>query len=330
MLSQRQPVWWTAKFASAIDSSSEQPLSVSVIIRNRNEAVYLRQVLLALSAQAVSQLELVLVDDTSRDDSVAVARSYGAIVVQLPEGEFTYGRALNAGLSVASGDICVILSAHSLPLGNGFINSCVAPFRDPRTAAVRCVYVGKGSDLTRWTAPEILNASSTLQDVISRGPLASGCAIRRSVWLEIPFDENVLSAEDKLWASSVLQAGYTILSPCDAFYLYIKPIPPAVSLRNEDRDLRAIFNATGERFGPATVGSSTTFARAARRIVTGVPRAVFTVVNQELTRIRLRLAFPDFPAQTVSDKGAREGARLASNVRDFISQDHSASAYRDY
>jgi rhamnosyltransferase len=310
--------------------TAREQLSVSVIIRNRNEAVHLRQVLLALSAQAVSRLEIVLVDNASRDDSVAVARGHGATVVHLPEGEFTYGRALNVGLSVASGDICVILSAHSLPLGTGFMNSCLAPFSDPRTAAVRCVYVGKGSDLTRWTAPEVLTASSTLRDIVAKGPLASGCAIRRSVWLEIPFDENVIAAEDKLWASLVLQAGYTILSPCNAFYLYMKRVPPAVSLRYQDRDSRAVFHATGVRFGPAAIGRSITVAHAAWAIVTGVPRAAFSVVNQELTRIRLRLAFPDFPTKTVSDKGAGKGARLALAVRDFISQNHSASAYRGH
>ena len=132
-----------------------------------------------LSLQDVKDIQIVLVDDDSTDDSVEVARSYGATVITLSASSFTYGRALNLGMDEAAAEVCIILSAHSLPLGLGFIRQCVQPFEDKRVAAARCVYVGKGADLTRWMQPEMLDAAG---DYVSRGPLASGCVIRRSVW----------------------------------------------------------------------------------------------------------------------------------------------------
>jgi len=271
---------------------------VSVIIRNRNEGVFLEQVLLALSVQTGARLELILVDNASTDASVVIALRYGANVIHLKEAEFSYGKALNVGLAAASGEICIILSAHSLPLGRGFASSCVAPFEDPEVAAVRCVYAGKWSDMVRWTAPETLKIPATLDEIVSKGPLGSGCAIRRDVWAKIPFDERTLSAEDKLWAMSVVKAGYKIISPCDAFYFYLKPISPTAALRYNYRDLRALFHATGERLGAAKVGVSDTILRSIWAILILAPRSAFVVVHREWTRMRLRLTFPHKAVRT--------------------------------
>lgn len=289
---------------------------ISVIIRNRNESVFLEQVLLALSVQTGPRLELILVDNASTDASAVIAIGYGANVIHLKEGEFSYGKALNVGLAAASGEICIILSAHSLPLGRGFASSCLAPFEDPEVAAVRCVYAGKWSDMMRWTAPETLKIPATLDEIVSKGPLGSGCAIRRDVWAKIPFDERTLSAEDKLWAMSVVKAGYKIISPCDAFYFYLKPISPTAALRDNYRDLRALFHATGERLGAAKVGTSDTVLRSLWAIVILAPRAAFVVVHREWTRIRLRLTFPHKAARTdavsvSTSRRATESANLS-------------------
>lgn len=266
---------------------------VSVVIRNRNEATHLSQVLRALSVQSSVAWELIVVDNESTDDSIEIARGYGAKLVSLAEDAFTYGHALNEGLALATADVCVILSAHSLPLGRQFLQGCLAPFEDPLIAAARCVYVGKGSDAIRWTVPEILNASSSIEDIISKGPLASGCVIRRSVWTAIRFDETAIAAEDKLWAIRVLRAGYSIASPCDAFYLYLKVLSPSELLRKNDLELRAVFSVTGKRFDNATARPPSTLMRALWAIATEAPRAVASVVHREVTRLRLRRAFPD-------------------------------------
>lgn len=221
-------------------------VSVSVIIRNRNEAEHLAKVLVALSVQS-TPVEIILVDNGSTNGSVEQAKRHGAKIVHLKD--FTYGRALNVGLREATGEICVILSAHSLPLGREFIANCVQPFHDPKVAAVRCVYTGKTADELRWIAPEVLDSAATLDEIISKGPLASGCAIRRSVWEKIPFDETVTAAEDKLWAREVLKVGYTIISPCEAFYSYLKVVSPHQRRVIGRREAQAVFDATGERLG---------------------------------------------------------------------------------
>jgi len=196
-------------------------LTASVIIRNRNEGGYLTVVLEALAAQS-QRPEVILVDNESDDDSVAIARASGCRIVTLPKTSFSYGRALNVGMQAATGDVCILLSAHCLPLGRYFIVEALKPFADVKVAAARCLHVEKFADLVRWTRPEILTYPLADAVIFQKGPLANGCAIRRAVWAEVPFDEEVVASEDKLWAREVLTRGYSIYSPCSALYFYMK------------------------------------------------------------------------------------------------------------
>jgi hypothetical protein len=265
--------------------------SVSVVIRNRNESRYLRQVLTALRHQTVRPREIVVVDNDSTDESVATALELGATVVPLARDAFSYGRALNVGMRAATGEVCVILSAHALPLGPGFLESCAAAFHDAGTAAVRCVHVGKQVDLLRWCDAEMLDGRSSVEEIVSRGPLANGCAVRRSTWEVVPFDEAIEAAEEKVWAAEVLARGYRILSPCPAFYAYLKPIAPAAARRKNFRELRAVYEALGQRVGALRGGLPGALADALRTLGVGVPRSIVRTAHAELVGAALHLAF---------------------------------------
>src|SRR5210317_1847235 len=122
-------------------------VAISVLIRSRNEVRYLRPTLAALAAQTRPH-QVVLVEDHSTDGSVELARKHGAVVVSLDR--FTYGYGLNRGLEACTGDVVVILSGHSIPVGPHFLEECARPFEaDPNVGGVRLVYAGKGVDATR-------------------------------------------------------------------------------------------------------------------------------------------------------------------------------------
>ncbi|MGE0451334.1 MAG: glycosyltransferase family 2 protein [Vicinamibacterales bacterium] len=271
----------TAEASVALD------LMPTVVIRNRNESAHLQLVLAALAAQDVPH-SVVVVDNASDDDSVEVARRAGATVVPLSKGAFTYGRALNVGLAQASGSVCVILSAHSLPIGPSFLRNCLEPFADPRVAATRCLYAGKRADAQRWMAPETLTSSSDVDTVVSKGPLASGCAVRRRVWEEIPFDETASAAEEKLWALAVLARGYTISSPCHAAYTYLKPIGPVDAILKNGRELIEIHRRTGQKLGFLRRGASAASVDMAVALFRRAPAAAWRAVQEECARTYVR------------------------------------------
>lgn len=89
---------------------NEHPL-VSVIIPNWNGASLLPACLDALRAQTYPALEILLVDNASRDDSVDIVRcGYPEVhLVELPENLGLTG-GVNAGIRVASGEIIALLN----------------------------------------------------------------------------------------------------------------------------------------------------------------------------------------------------------------------------
>jgi len=256
----------------------------SVIIRNRNEMQHLKSVLRALQVQDTPH-EVIVVDNCSDDGSVALAQSLGARVV--PVRDFSYGRALNIGMAEAANEVCVILSAHSLPMGPHFLSACQDALRNPSVAGARCVYAGKGSDTLRWLDPERLVGSES-PDHASKGVLASGCVIRRSTWCSIPFNEHVRAAEDKLWSEAVLRAGWEIVSPAPAFYSYLQPVSALAEARKNYVELQELHKYTG-----ATVGlAATPYPALFRSVVTAPMQGGIPATRLSLLRLWLRYRFP--------------------------------------
>ena len=83
---------------SSVRHMTQLPLPVTAIMGTIDEAANLR-VLLPRLAPIVR--EIVVVDDTSRDDSVTVARAYGAIVIERPK-RLGIGSAVYAAVARAS------------------------------------------------------------------------------------------------------------------------------------------------------------------------------------------------------------------------------------
>lgn len=220
---------------------------VSVVIRVRNEGAALRRVLGALKAQDLKPMEVAVVDNDSSDDSRAVARQYGAKILQISWADFTYGRALNLGIENMSGEFICILSAHSLPIGPGFLRSALAPFCDEKVAAVRCLSVTSRKEMENWTQPTMLEWPLEIETVISSAPVNCASMIRRSVWEEIPYDETLASVEDKFWAFRVLKSGYRICNST-AVYLYLRDFCFSDKVRAHHRDRMEFFRKTGRQW----------------------------------------------------------------------------------
>lgn len=90
-----------------------EPLSCSVIVPVRDDAVELRGLLEALARQRELALEIIVVDNGSTDDSAAVARAAGCTVLTHPVPSIAAAAA--AGYDAARGDLIVRCDADSRP-----------------------------------------------------------------------------------------------------------------------------------------------------------------------------------------------------------------------
>jgi glycosyltransferase involved in cell wall biosynthesis len=112
---------------------------VSVVIPCYNQAHFLAEAIESVRAQTVTDVEIIVVDDGSTDDTLAVARQLGVrCVTQRNQGQ---GAARNHGLSLASGEFIVFLDSddrlrpHALETGLRLLSE----HPDCVLAAGRCV-----------------------------------------------------------------------------------------------------------------------------------------------------------------------------------------------
>jgi rhamnosyltransferase len=214
----------------------------SVVIRNRNEHRPLGVLLQALQRQTVLP-EVIVVDNESTDGSQELVKANGARLVHLAKSDFTYGHAINVGVANASAEIIVMLSSHSLPLGDRFIEACLEPFADERVGAVRCLRMDRAQE---WLTASVLEGPIDWNFRLSILPENNGCAFRKSVWREIPFDEQIEACEDRLWCYHVLNAGHRIAT-AGAWYQYSLTESFWPSLRKYRREQTAFYRMTGHR-----------------------------------------------------------------------------------
>lgn len=218
---------------------------ISVLIRNRNEGENLRRVLRRLRQQHTQPSEIVVVDNESEDDSRKYIQEFGAKLVHLPKNAFTYGKATNVGFENCSGDLVLMLSSHSIPIGNHFIDDVCEPFLDSRVAAVRIPIAANSSEIRKLDDQLPLDQNSTAEEIFRRGPVASGCVILRSAWAEHAINERLKAAEDKEWAMRVLRSGKYIMPVANAAYCYLRSFSTTAWLNKIRREEAAGLEAAG-------------------------------------------------------------------------------------
>ena len=196
---------------------------ISVVIPVKNGGDDLRRCLAGVTRQSVDDaVELVVVDSSSTDDSQELARAHGARLHVIPAEEFNHGGTRNLGARLARGDILVFTSQDAYPCDDRWLETLVAPLRADR--AVAGVY-GRQVAHQEATPPEryFLDFLYGPDPRVQRADEVSGlsmettlfsnanAAIRRTVWEQIPFVDDIIMSEDQEWSGRVLLAGHTIV-----------------------------------------------------------------------------------------------------------------------
>ncbi|MEL6334977.1 MAG: glycosyltransferase, partial [Cyanobacteria bacterium J06626_26] len=84
---------------------------VSVIISNYNYGRFITEAIESVLNQRYSNVELIVVDDGSTDNSRDIIQSYSHRLISVFQANSGQGAAFNAGLAQASGDIICFLDA---------------------------------------------------------------------------------------------------------------------------------------------------------------------------------------------------------------------------
>ena len=109
-------------------------MGVSLVIRCLNEGKHIGRLLSGVTQQSVEDVELIVVDSGSTDDTLSIVSEYSVKLLTIAPEDFSFGRSLNLGCQAATKDIIAIASAHVYPTYKDWLEQLVSPFSDPEIA----------------------------------------------------------------------------------------------------------------------------------------------------------------------------------------------------
>jgi rhamnosyltransferase len=197
-------------------------MECSLVIRAYNEEINIGRLLEGVFHQSVRDVEIILVDSGSTDATVAIAEQYGAVIIQIPPLEFTFGRSLNFGLAATTRELVVIASAHVYPVYPDWLECLLEPFEDLRVSLT----YGKqsGNETSNFSEKQVFSHWYPDQSYPAQPhPFCNNAnaAIRRSVWEQNPYDETLTGLEDLAWAKRALEDGFIIAYAANAEVIHL-------------------------------------------------------------------------------------------------------------
>jgi len=216
-------------------------MNCSVVIRAYNEGKYIGRLLEGIQRQTVKNVEIILVDSGSTDDTLAIAKPFAAKIVHILPQDFTFGRSLNLGIKAATHELVIIVSAHVYPVYPDWLERMIEPFRDDTIVLTYGKQRGSPgasanykSDATKFSEHQIFARWFPEEPVMKQShPFCNNAnaAIRKSVWNMHVYDETLTGLEDLAWAKWALSQNY-----------FISYVPAAEIIHIHNETPRGVFN----------------------------------------------------------------------------------------
>ncbi|RLE00937.1 MAG: glycosyltransferase family 2 protein, partial [Bacteroidetes bacterium] len=175
-----------------------------------------------IEQQTFQERETLIVDSGSTDETLEIAGKFDVRIVNIDSREFTFGKSLNRGIQEARGRYIVIISAHCYPVYPDWLEQLLKPFENQRVA----VSYGKqrGADSNHFSEHQFFRTSFPDTSQPDQGqPYThnANAAIRRSLWEQHPYNEQITGLEDLAWSSWAKTQGYSIADVPEAESVHI-------------------------------------------------------------------------------------------------------------
>jgi 2-desacetyl-2-hydroxyethyl bacteriochlorophyllide A dehydrogenase len=198
-------------------------MDVSIIIRTFNEQRHLGSLFDAIEQQTLKGVETIVVDSGSFDRTCEIAAKRADQLIRISSQDFTFGYSLNVGINAAKGKYVAIISAHTIPVDEHWLENLIAPLTDDKIAmtygrqlGLACSKFSEAEDLEKMFGPE--------PRIESEGSFAvnnANSAIKKELWNEYAFDEKLTGLEDIDWARHWMKEGYQVIYKPEAAIYHI-------------------------------------------------------------------------------------------------------------
>jgi len=202
--------------------------SVSAIILTMNAEKNIVPLLQTLQDQTVAPCEIIVADSESTDNTVSIAKEYGAKILPIKRSEFNHGGTRDYALQQSKGEYILYLTHDAVPANNVLIERLVDMLKSTPKMAV--VY---GRQLPRENATymerlvrdynypaegHVYEAKDISAHGIKTFFMSDVCALyRRNIYEKIGgFETDIKTNEDMFYAASAISNGYAVGYAADA------------------------------------------------------------------------------------------------------------------
>lgn len=205
-----------------------QNFKISVVIPIKNGAVTLERCLTSLRNQNIGkELEIIIPDSMSSDGSREIAKEYGAILIDIPDGTFDHGLTRNTGVQQTTGDLVFFTVQDAWLPENEMLEKMAKHFEDEKVMGVvghQAVPHEKDKNPMLWykrfSEPIVtIREVKDIQKFNEAGHASQQALIawddvvamyRRSALVQQPFVETQF-AEDWIWSRNALLRGWRLI-----------------------------------------------------------------------------------------------------------------------
>ncbi len=193
---------------------------VSIIVPTYNAAKSLPELLRSIDCQDILK-EIIIIDSSSSDETINVARSFDVHVLSVGKEEFGHGRTRSLAASNARGEVIVFLTQDCILMGNDAISNLMESLKEEKIAAaygrqiprIDAIPTEKFARLYNYPEEPIIKSGEQVEEMGIKTFFFSNVfsAIRKKEFNKIGgFPENVIMFEDMLFAAKLIEKGYKI------------------------------------------------------------------------------------------------------------------------
>lgn len=193
-------------------------MKVSVIIASYNKGDYIKETLNSVINQSYSDIEIILINDGSTDNSPSICRDFSerdSRIIYISQTNQGVIKTRNTGLRIASGDLILPFDADDI-MPIDFIKSLVQSAEKNPDITVF------STRLKRLDGSEIILPEIGVPDIFFRNSISNSSAFRRSALAEVNgYNENMSGGyEDWDFWLYFLEKGFLATRLNETFYYY--------------------------------------------------------------------------------------------------------------
>jgi rhamnosyltransferase len=206
-------------------------MKISVIIPTLKAGASIGNLLSSLGSQDIKPSEITVIDSSSDDDTVDIAKSFGAKTIVIPRSAFNHGKTRNIAAMEAKGDILVFMTQDALPSDNTLLSKLTAPLKKSGIAATFGRHI-PGADasplevfLRHFNYPD-KGSVKGFDDIKKYGIKtffsSNVCsAMKKEPFLKVGmFSEGVRANEDMLITGKLIFEGYKVAYVSEAMVIH--------------------------------------------------------------------------------------------------------------